>query len=220
MQALSNLYLAPFENERTVRWLIPFGALLTLFGYFGPWVDHNAAALVVTGLDLGEYVKFLVPVRNGTISLWREGFYLPLATVSLTLSLFAFRGECGYNWIVRFLLLLIAWVASLNMLPPAWSPSRLMTDEFRLQSGAIGVCLAASLVSPLLALFPIRLSLSIVSLLGIGAMLFPIRNFWRILPTIGTLYQNNIVAGWGLYVMALGLIILIGGCWAIAERRR
>lgn len=45
-------------------WLM-VGILLLLTGYFGPWIDHEVAGLVVTGLDLGEYVKFLPEVRSG-----------------------------------------------------------------------------------------------------------------------------------------------------------
>ena len=205
-------------STSNVRWLILFGAMLALLGYFGAWVDHKAAALVVTGLDLGEYVKFLVPVRNGTISLWREGFYLPLLVVSLTLSLFAFRPECRYGWPARIFFLLFAWIASLNMLPPAWSPGRLVMPEFQLQTGAILFCLAASLVSPLLALLPKRLPLVVMTLLGVGALVLPVRNFWRILPTLNDLYQSQVTTGWGPYVMMVGLVVMVGGCWVTLER--
>jgi hypothetical protein len=39
---------------------------LAILGYFGPWVDHKTAALVLTGQDMGEFVKFLPEVRTGT----------------------------------------------------------------------------------------------------------------------------------------------------------
>src|SRR5690606_17869344 len=71
-----------------LRWLLPATILLAVAGYFGPWVGHRVAGLVVMGLDLGEYVKFLTPVRAGQIALWREGFYLPLVVASLAASLF------------------------------------------------------------------------------------------------------------------------------------
>lgn len=125
--------------ETIKRWLLPAGAFLALAGYFGPWINHDAAGLVVTGLDLGEYVKFLPAIVNGEITLWREGFYLPLLCVSLTLSLFAFCHEYGYGWPIRILLLAVAVVTALNMLPPAWTPQRMLTPEFRLQAMAIGL---------------------------------------------------------------------------------
>ncbi|NJN84002.1 MAG: hypothetical protein HC802_18155 [Caldilineaceae bacterium] len=54
--------------------LLPIAVLVALAGYFGPWVDHPVAGLVVTGLDLGEYVKFLPVILSAEIVLWREGF--------------------------------------------------------------------------------------------------------------------------------------------------
>ena len=52
-----------------LRWLTPAACLFALAGYFAPWVDNRVAGLVITGLDLGEYVKFLPAVRNGVISI-------------------------------------------------------------------------------------------------------------------------------------------------------
>jgi hypothetical protein len=139
--------------------------LLAFAGYVGAWVDHKAAGLVITGLDLGEYVKFLTPVRRGEVTLWREGFYLPLVAVSLGASLLAFRAELRYAWPVRALLLALAGVAALNLLPPAWTPARMMTDEFRQQALALIGCLAALAFSPLLALLPRKVTAVLIAVL-------------------------------------------------------
>lgn len=195
------------------EWLLPFGALLTLLGYFGPWVNHKAAALVVTGLDLAEYVKFLVPIQLGEIQLWRESFYLPLIAVSLSLTLSAFRRELDYGWPVAVVMLLGAGIAALNMLPPAWSPGLLLTPEFRLQTAAIGFCLAAALTSPMLSLLPARLVYGVVVLIGLITLILPMRNFLRILPTIQGLYNQSFWPGWGLFIMEVGLLFLIAGSW-------
>lgn len=192
-----------------LRWLLPLGIFFILAGYFGPWVPHRVAGLVVTGLDLGEYVKFLPVVRGGQVTLWREGFYLPLVAVSLTLSLAAFRPRLRYGWPIRALLLLVAGVAALNLLPPAWDQSTLRNPEFRQQILALAVCLGAAAVSPLLALIPRWLSASIVLLLSLLALWFPLRDFLRVLPTIRELYHQPFAIGWGVYVMAAGLLLLI-----------
>lgn len=134
------------------RWLLPVAGLLILAGYFGPWVPHAVAGLVVLGLDLGEYVKFLPTVRSGEVTLWRESFYLPLIAVSLAFSSAAFRPLWRYSWLVRIMLLGVATVAALNLLPPAWSPAVLRTPEFRQQVLALVVCLGAVAFSPFLAL--------------------------------------------------------------------
>lgn len=192
------------------RWFIPLGGLLALIGYFGPWVNHRAAGLVVTGLDLGEYVKFLPAVRGGQLVLWREGFYWPLVAVSLAFSLYAFRKPLRYPWPLRALLLALAIVAALNLLPPAWTPGLLTTPEFQMQTAALVICLLAAGFSPFLALIPQPFTQIIVIGLSIGALWFPISSFLRVLPLISALYNQPLQPGWGMFGLGLGLIILIG----------
>jgi hypothetical protein len=193
-----------------LRWFLPLGGLLTLAGYFGPWVNHRVAGLVIMGLDLGEYVKFLPEVRNQQIVLWREGFYLPLVAVSLTFSLHVFRPRLSYHWIMRAFMIVVASVAALNMLPPAWTPGKLTTPEFRLQTAAIIICLAAVAFSPFLALIPQRITMIVVVILSGFALWLPINNFLRVLPAISALYNHPLYLGWGMVVMAGGLMLMTG----------
>ena len=205
------------------RWLILVGGLLTLAGYFGPWVDHRVAGLVITGLDMGEYVKFLPAIRGLQILLWREGFYLPLLTVSLTYSLYAYRPALRYPAWLRASMLLVASAAALNLLPPAWSPAVLFTPgfglqpEFRLQTLWIGGLLLAVAISPLLALLPRWSSAVMVTLLCAGALWWPISNFLRVLPGISELYHHPLTPGWGVWTMIIGLIVLGGSALATRE---
>lgn len=220
-----NAILQPILN----KWLLPLGILITLFGYFGPWVNHQVAGLVVMGLDLGEYVKFLPPVRSGQISVWREGFYLPLITASLVSSLYAFAHKTTvdssdehsnqaeqqsiYHWLMRPLFIIVAIVAALNMLPPAWAPWKLRLPEFRLQTMLIIFCLILMLLSPFLALIPKRVRAIIATILAILSIWFPVSGFWRVLPTISELYNQEIWPGWGMYTMVIGLLLLLIGAW-------
>ncbi len=201
---------------RFACWGLLSGALMTLAAYFGPWVPHPVAGLVVSGLDLGEYVKFLPPVINGEISIWREGFYLPLVTVSLALSLCAFRCELAYHAAVRALLLALAGVAALNMLPPAWTPGLLRTPEFRLQTAAIAACLSALLASPLLALLPRWTPALFVTALSTATLYFAIIQFSRVLPAIEALYNQDIQHGWGFWLLPVGVILLAASTLALA----
>ncbi len=233
-----------------------FPCMLVLVGYFGPWINHRAAVLVVTGLDLGEYVKFLPVVQQGQVSLWREGFYLPLVTASLTLSFWAFRNTAGSGrarpattdpftpedahsaaepttnalqrvsqtrrrfqsmpvmahtatWLLRLLMLVLATIAALNLLPPAWTPS-LLLREYSLQTAALLLCLAAVAVSPLLALLPRLAPSALVVILSLASLWWPISGFLRVLPNIEALYNEPLRPGWGVYVMAVGLILNFG----------
>ena len=192
-----------------MRWLLPLGAVAALAGYLGPWVDHPVAGLAILGLDLGEYVKFLTAVRSGAVSLWREGFYLPLVAVSLTCSLSVFRREFAYHWAVRALLLALAVVAALNLLPPAWTPQRMLTPEFQQQALALGACLLAMLCSPLLALLPRWLTAAIIVLLSGVALVIPAWQFAQVLPGITELYNQPLAPSWGMYVMAVGLATIV-----------
>ena len=228
------------------RLLLPISALLTLTGYFRPWISHRAAGLTVLGLDLGELVKFLYPVQQGDIRLWREGFYLPLLAVSVSLSLNAFRREevdgershPTYGWPVRIGLLLLAAVAALNLLPPAWSPRLLATPEFRLQVAALLLCLALAAVSPFAALMltprtfvvavgrgalagprsgfiwrsahliALLRACAVVALAG-AAIYFPLAQFQWILPTLADIYGGPPQTGWGPALTAVGLAGLL-----------
>lgn len=197
-------------SKTVVRWLLPAALLLAFAGYVGAWVDHRVAGLVITGLDLGEYVKFLTPVRSGEVALWREGFYLPLVAVSLTASLAAFRCELRCTWLARAALLALAVVASLNLLPPAWTPQRMLTGEFRQQTLALVGCLAAMAFSPLLVLLPAKAFAVIVTVLSISAAIIPVHQFLLILPAVSELYNHPQAPAWGMFLCAASLLALAG----------
>jgi hypothetical protein len=208
-----------------LRLLLAAGALAAFFGYVGPWVDHRVAGLAILGLDLGEYVKFLPLVRAGATGLWREGFYLPLVAVSLALSLCIWRPEFRWRpawlgWLLLALGVCGAIAAALNLLPPAWTPSRMLTPEFRQQSLAIGLCLAAVAFGPFLALLPRLVTGLAVLLLSAAAAVVPVLQFLRVLPEIGGLYNDTLVPGWGMYLMLGGLVLLMvmGGLLAFAPQ--
>jgi hypothetical protein len=189
-------------------------SLVALAGYVGPWINHRTAALVVTGLDLGEYVKFLPAVRQARLIVWREGFYLPLAAVSLTLSLHCYRADLRYPWPLRAIILGLAAVAALNLLPPAWTPALLLTPEFRLQTTTIAACLLSIALSPFLAHTPRVAVLAICSLLTLLALFFPLRDFLRLLPDIARLYRQPFYPGWGVYISTIGLVLLLAAILA------
>ena len=207
-----------------IRILLPLGSLLAFMGYVGPWVDHRVAGLAILGLDLGEYVKFLPQVRAGTTSLWREGFYLPLVAVSLALSLCTWRAELrwrqpGVAWLMIAVQVIGAIVAALNILPPAWTPQRMLTPEFQQQLAAIVLCLSAVAFGPFLALLPRLVAGLIVLLLSTVAAVVPLVQFPRVLPEIATLYNHELVSGWGMYLTLAGLVMVMacGGLLAFVR---
>lgn len=210
--------LPSYSFDRLWRWLFLAAGFLILAGYFGPWVPHRVAGLVVTGLDLGEYVKFLPVVRSGEVTLWRESFYLPLVVVSLAFSCTAFYPSFSQGWSARIVLLMVATVAALNLLPPAWSPAVLRAPEFRQQVLTLVVCLGAVAISPFLALLPRPLTASSLLLLSLAALWWPVRHFLQVLPAISALYGQPLSPGWGFYVTGSGLILMIAAQWLDLRR--
>jgi hypothetical protein len=201
-----------------MRWLLPLALILTLVGYFGPWIGHPVAGLVITGLDFGEYVKFLPIVREGTVTIWRPGFYAPLVACSAAALLAAYRRDLHYGWSLRFPLLALAIVAALNLIPPAWTPTRLLEAEFRWQTSSLILLLVAVAVSPYLALLPRWGASSLVTLLATVGIATPVYNFLQVLPAIETLYNHPLVAAWGLWVMVLGLLLIAVAYWRIPDK--
>lgn len=199
--------------QHIVRWFVPLGTLLALAGYWGPWIDHAAAGLIISGLDLAEYVKFLPQVRSGELQLWREGYYLPLIVGSLILSLAAYRPRFAYSYPVRLALILVAFTAASNILPPAWSPAILLTAEFRLQTAIMALCLLLALCSPFLALLPLLATRILVTGLALVAMTLPFWLFSQVWPAIGQLYAAPLQLGWGPMLLLAGFGLCIAGWW-------
>jgi hypothetical protein len=202
-----------FQFAPVARWLLPIAALVSWIGYFGPWVQHPVAGLAITGLDLGEYVKFLPAVRYGHLTIWREGFYLPLLNGSLLFIFIAYQPRLHYPVWIRFLLLIVAAVSALNLLPPAWSPQILLSSEFRGQSGALFIALLLLASSPFVGLLPLLMIRIISSLLALGALWWPISTFLMLLPDIAALYQQPLQPGCGMYLLIIGNSIQLLGLW-------
>jgi hypothetical protein len=190
-----------------LRVLLVLCLLASLAGYLGPWVAHKAAALVLTGQDMGEFVKFLPDVRAGSVAVCRELFYLPLFAGALGLVLLASSSRLAYPWPVRWLLCLLGIPVALSMLPPAWTPQLMLTAEFRWQAVGIALCLAVILLHwLLLGVRPVILD-AIAALLAVVAAIVPVWQFLRIRPMLDEIYGQPVTVGWGLWLMPLALAL-------------
>lgn len=186
-------------RTRRIRWLAIFLAgLIGLLGYYGPWVPHMAAGLVVIGLDLAEYVKFIPEFASGKIAFRREVFYLPLFAASVGASLLASRRvlPTWTRWPIAFLAIPLA----LAMLPPAWNPGILLQAEFRLQSLAIVFCLLLVPGALLLRGVPDRPILVVIALMSLTAAIAPAWGFVQVHAAIEALYRQPLALGWGFWV--------------------
>lgn len=202
------------SHQSTGRvWLPLIGAgLVGLAGYFAPWVAHRASGLIVSGLDLGEYVKFIPQVLSGQIMVRREVFYLPLLAGSLMASLLASRRTLP-RWL-RILLGLAAIPLALAMLPPAWSPATLQLPEFRMQIAALLFCLLMVPAVVVTRYLPDRLVLILMAALAIPAAILPEWSFLQVRPAVAGLYRQPLRLGWGFWAELLGFLFV--AFWAVA----
>lgn len=208
MNLLANLLKSPLIATA----LILAGFLVIAAGYWGPWVWAEPAGLRILGLDLAEYVKFIAEVRSGQVRLAREVFYLPLVALSLSLSLLAHRRELRLPRVARWVLNLLAVPVALAMLPPAWTPALLLTQEFIKQTVAIGLCVVGAVLAyPLWRRLPgwlVATALIMLALLATGPMVI---SFVRLKDPLDAIYGGAIRMGRGPGEMALGFGMLCAG---------
>lgn len=192
-------------RPRLKWWPVLAAFAIALAGYFGAWIWHRAAGLVVTGVDMAEYVKFLAPYRAGQLNLLRESFYMPLAAGSLIAGLIASRRVLPL-WL-RWASGLLAVPLALAMLPPAWSPGLLVQPEFRLQTVILAGCIAALLLLLVTRFLPDAIVLLLIALLALAAAVWPLSSFLPILPPIEALYAQPIRPGWGFWLSTTGFLL-------------
>lgn len=207
------------EHAAAPQWArlaLPLGWLLAAVGYYGPWIAHPTAALSLAGVDLGEFVKFLPAVQAGELPVVRQLFYLPPLAVVLGVALLAGAPRLRYSLPVRAGALILAVPVSVQLLPPAWSPSSLMTAEFRLQTVALGVCWLALAGSWLLARLPAWLAGGAAGLLAAAALAASAWQMWTVKPAIDTLYGQPPPLGWGFYLCLVGLAAMLLGSLLLA----
>jgi len=197
-----------------IRHFILVGIILALVGYWGPWVDHEAAALVLSGLDMADFVKLLPGVRAGTERVVRELFYLPPLAAALCLALLAlspsplWRGEGFPRW-VRAIMLIVAVLLALVVLPPypfvlraVWSP------ELRWQFIASVLCLLLITVCGLCRRPSASLAAWLMVALALAGAILPLWQFFSIRDALDRVYGQPIRIGWGLWLTAAGFLIV------------
>jgi hypothetical protein len=160
---------------------------------------------------MGEFVKFLPGVLDGSLSLVRQAFYLPPFAVVVCVALLVGLRRLRYPGLLRVLILLLAVPVSLQLLPPAWSPSSLVTAEFRLQTIALGVSWMLLAGFWLLGRLPLG-SVGILSIvLSLAAAGLSASQFLLAKPAIDAVYHSPSSIGWGFFACIAGLLPMAAG---------
>ena len=206
------------ETPAWLKWLLLCGLTLGVAGYWGPWVHHRSVALLLTGPDLGEFVKFLPPVRAGQVLAFRQIFYLPPFAAAFTLAALAGSRLISRRLLPNALLLASVLPLSLALLPPVFTPSSLLSAEFRLQLLACVFCLLFAFGPGVLGLFSRRALLGTALAFCLGAASLPLWQFLSLREPIQAAYGGPIALGWGLWATPAGFL-LAASCTALALAR-
>lgn len=156
---------------------------------------------------MGEFVKFLPAVLDGSLRLVRQLFYLPAFAITMSIALLIGSRRLRYSKLLQALGLLLAIPISLQLLPPAWSPSSLMTAEFRTQTIALGASWLLLGTWWLMGRLPSWLPGLLSATLCASATVLPLWQFLTAKAAIDTVYGLASGAGWGVCVCLTGLAL-------------
>ena len=208
--------------RKTIAFALLGALLLTTVGYWAPWVDHGAAALKLSGQDLGEFVKFLPAIRRGAVRFPRQVFYLPAFAATCTLLVLGATRHLPYPRWLRVVLIAWAGLLLLGLLPPAWGRIRdLFVPEFRLQGLALiaGCMLIAA--HGLISRLPRAAFAPLLAVLALTALVPAQVAFWVVRARIWAAYATpTLRLGWGLWLHLVAWIAVLALVWTARAQTR
>ena len=196
-------------HRRIIAAALGAGWLVAGLGYLGPWIAHPTAALTLSGADMGEFVKFLPAVADGSLPIWRQAFYLQPFAVVVSVAILVGSKQLSFNWPLRVAFLGMSVPLSVQLLPPAWSPGNLATSEFRAQAIALGACWVLLATFWLWGRLPLLVTGAASGLLAFLSVVAISWYFAGVKPAIDGVYSLAPLVGWGLY-LSLGGLAAIG----------
>lgn len=198
------------KRAHLASWLVLLGSLAGGVGWWLPWVAHpkGAAALVLLGLDLGDFFKFTTLWRNGGLQWERHFFFLPPAAATLGLLFWAAR----HDWRKRTRAFLMTFPLALVVLPEYERWREWQSAEFRFQSALAIIMLTTALLVWLGgARAPRRLVAGLGALVALAGATLPLWAFWRVELLLRDFYGGSIVWGMGLWCTTVGFAIAFVG---------
>ena len=199
-------------NQIIGRWLLLAGLLLAATGAsFAPWVARPSAALVLTAPDLAEFVKFLPEVRAGWLHIYRLAFLLPLFVATCALPPVITARWLAFPGWARWPVLASVVPLALTLLPPVWSPTVLLSAEFRPQTIGCAACLGLIAAVRWLRWAPRHLLMALLLPLALAAPALALWQFFAVRAAISHAYASPIFAGWGAWTTILGFTLTVLG---------
>jgi hypothetical protein len=203
--------------QMRLQCLLLVALLLAAVSYWLPWVDHDAAALRLTGQDMGEFVKFLpasqrVTGDRHTGRMPRQLFYVPPFFCSICLTLLVPNRQFYYPRWLRVAMLVGAALLLLGLLPPVWGhPKELLAGEFRLQGYSLVLGLGLVLGHGLYRKIPLQALAIVISVLSLLALIATQGAFWLVRPRLWAAYNTPTLSlGWGLWLHIVAWVATVG----------
>lgn len=195
-----------FDDQRIGQFVLRLGFTAVLLGYLLVWLPQPVVGLSLIGLEMGEWIKFLPEVQEGTIFPGRNAFYLPPITLSLILIMWTARWPSNRwkTWAMRATAVLVALLA----FPAIESILGEPRDQWLLRLGLITGVFALALLSPYFKRLPVKWQgagpLVIILLLSLVGMLFPTWMFFALRPVLESLFRTEISFGIGAWLNLMG----------------
>ena len=183
-----------------------FLAFVAIFvGYFMVWLPHETAGLSFTGLEMGEQVKFLPPVRGGQILPGRSLFYLPPVTLALMIILLAARwpNRRWQTWAARALALAVSLLAF-----PALEALGTDSAEWLWRVLMILFVVLVAIVSSVAGRrFSSRLLWSLIFLIALVGAILPTWALQSVRPLFASLLLSDVGTGPGVWLNGVGHLL-------------
>jgi hypothetical protein len=203
-------------TARTMNLLFVLAVLAGAVGWWLPYVQHQngAAALVLLGLDLGDFWKFTNEWRiRGLLVNERHFFFLPPAIATLMLSIWLGTQQGRWRWLFLPLLLFLALVVlpAIDVMLPALLPGNpfIFEDEgyareYTFQLWLSVLTLLGIVTIPLWKRLPPIVSKIMLVVLGVCGAILPAYALWYTWLVLQGFYGQGLMVGAGIFVTAVG----------------
>ncbi len=204
-----------------MNWRRPAAALPVVLGALSlwlPWVGHRGAALVLTGLDLPDFVRFMGASAAPLVRPTQIAFAVPLLALATTGILWAWSRASATFWFRAAALVMALWLASV-----AFSPLERRREFLLVGSALILAWLVAGAMRA-----PMWSARAVGLVGGLAGAVATLVQFARVMPALAGLYGTVVwgVGPWlALAAAATATVAVADACWrrvvrpALSRRR-
>jgi hypothetical protein len=191
--------------------LLSLGLTAIFVGYFLVWLPGPAAGLRLIGVEMGEWIKFLGVGRA------RDLFYLPPIVLGLLIALWTATWPAGWRaWAARGLAVAVALLA----FPAVESILGEPRDEWLIRLAAVGLVVLAAGWSGLAGRKPRpRWLWALMAATALVGALLPTWQYFVVRPVVENILRQPIGVGPGVWVNALGGLLVAAVCLVETFRR-